>query len=65
MRKKIRKVIGSFLIFIGVIGLFVPVLQGWLLIFFGVALVENQWINTKIKILKVKGDSLLCKYFKN
>jgi len=64
MRKKIKKIIGVILIVIGITGWFVPIFQGWLFIFLGVALIENQWVNKKCKILKQKCDKFWHKYFR-
>lgn len=37
MRKKIRKIIGTIVITLGIIGLALPIFPGWLLIFAGLA----------------------------
>jgi len=37
-----KKVIGVFLIILGFIGLFLPIFQGILLIFFGLTFLENE-----------------------
>lgn len=37
MRKKVKKITGVLLLMIGIIGLAVPIIPGWLLIFAGLA----------------------------
>jgi hypothetical protein len=50
---KWKKVVGIFLISLGIIGLFLPILQGILLIVIGLGLVGNisfiVWLRKKIK----------------
>lgn len=40
LKKIIRNILGSILIFLGIIGLFLPILQGVLFIFLGVAALD-------------------------
>jgi len=63
----LKKILGVFLIIVGIIGLFLPLLQGILLIFIGITLFQNKkikecvqfWIN-KTKRLK-KGEKISFK----
>lgn len=52
MKFTIKKSIGIVLIVIGVIGLFVPILQGLLLVAAGLYLLEYEPINRFVKKLK-------------
>lgn len=45
----VKKVVGIILIVIGIFGLFLPLLQGFLLIILGMALFENKSIKEYVK----------------
>ncbi len=49
MKKYLKKGAGYFLVFLGIIGLFLPVLQGIVFLIAGFALLENE---TMLKFLK-------------
>ena len=61
MRKKIKKIIrnlaGAILILLGVLGLFLPFLQGFLLIFLGFGLLDFK--GKKELVLKIKQTRLI------
>ncbi|MFA5307071.1 MAG: PGPGW domain-containing protein [Candidatus Babeliales bacterium] len=46
-----RVVVGMTLLIIGIIGLFVPVIQGVLLILLGLALLGNKYAREKLRIM--------------
>ncbi|MFH1644385.1 MAG: hypothetical protein ABIA74_04385 [bacterium] len=48
----LKKVTGIILIIFGIIGSFLPIIQGFLLIAIGIALLGNKWFIKKIKQLK-------------
>lgn len=48
----IRKVTGIFLIIMGIIGLFVPILQGIALIIAGVIVLQNKYLLKKLKAVR-------------
>ena len=48
-----RKILGILFIIAGIIGLFVPILQGIALIVVGGALLQNKYLLKKLKDLKV------------
>ena len=45
MNGEVKKILGIILIFIGIAGLFLPLIQGFLLIFLGLYLLENKTVN--------------------
>ena len=49
-----RVVIGLFLLILGIIGLFVPVIQGTLLILLGLALLGNKYAREKLKKIRYR-----------
>ena len=49
----IKKITGIILIIIGIIGSFLPFIQGFLLIIIGTILLENKWLLNKLKNLKI------------
>ncbi len=53
-KSKTRKIVGWALIIIGLIGLFLPLLQGVLLIGIGLAIVENEAISGLFKRLRTR-----------
>ena len=54
-RKKIvRKVLGGLFVFVGVIGLFLPIVPGIIIILSGIALINPVFYKKIIK--KIKGD---------
>jgi uncharacterized protein len=54
-KRLIKLILGIFLIFIGIIGLFLPLLQGILFIIAGVLLVQNKsWSDVKEYIRQKK-----------
>ncbi|MDP7282266.1 MAG: PGPGW domain-containing protein [Candidatus Undinarchaeales archaeon] len=64
MKQKIKKIIGIFLICIGIIGWFVPILQGWLLVFLGVTFLESKWITDQFTLLKKRAERFWKKHYK-
>ena len=53
----LRKILGIILIIIGIAGLFLPILQGILLILLGAAMINdnfNKWLKNKLEKLKKK-----------
>jgi len=54
MNNKIKKIIGIFLIFLGITGWFIPILQGWLLIILGAVLLGNKHLIMVVEKLKKK-----------
>lgn len=47
-----RKAVGIFLILMGIIGLFVPILQGFALILAGILLLQNKFLLKKLKQMR-------------
>jgi uncharacterized protein YqgC (DUF456 family) len=47
-----RTIIGIFLIVLGVIGLFVPILQGFALIIAGIIVLKNKYLLEKLRHVK-------------
>ncbi|MFC1753032.1 hypothetical protein ACFL96_06515 [Thermoproteota archaeon] len=54
MDAEIKKVIGVLLIVLGVVGLFLPILQGTLLILVGAAVLKGGSIKENMRVLKSK-----------
>ena len=50
----LKKILGGILIIVGIIGLFLPFLQGLLMLAAGAALLHNHWLDGLIKKLKVR-----------
>ena len=55
-----RLTVGWFLLIVGFIGLFVPVLQGWLFMLAGLSLLaaESEWARKVLTFLKKKFNDL-------
>ncbi len=53
-----KKILGIFLIVVGVLGLFLPLLQGILFILIGLALLKNKSIKEYFLIIKKKAKKL-------
>jgi|TARA_Y100000310_G_scaffold344358_1_gene456718 uncharacterized protein YqgC (DUF456 family) len=52
MNHKLKKIFGVILIILGVLGGAVPIVQGWLLILLGLALLESAYANKQIARIK-------------
>ena len=48
----LKKVMGIILIIFGIIGSFLPFIQGFLLIAIGTMLLGNKWLIKKLKLIK-------------
>lgn len=54
LTRLIKLILGWFLLILGIVGLFLPVLQGLLFIFMGLAILsaQSRWIRNKIEFLR-------------